>query len=73
MDNASCKTTAIALVIYDISENIKLDPMFKTIDIKNIIKVYLDIKNSKKVSDITRLPKPYQKVKQQIQSYKMTY
>lgn len=42
-------------------------------DIKNIIKVYLDIKNSKKVSDITRLPKPYQKVKQQIQSYKMTY
>jgi len=42
-------------------------------DIKNILKVYLDIKNSKRVSDITKLPKPYQKVKQQIQSIKMTY
>lgn len=42
-------------------------------DIKNILKVYFNIKSSKRVSDITRLPKPYQKVKQQVQSYKMTY
>ena len=42
-------------------------------DIKNILKVYLDIKSSKRVSDLTKLPKPYQKVKQQIQSIKKTY